>query len=190
MEEHIIGVPGDTFIANPERYGGGVNVVRLCKEFVKFNERCFVRLLGDMRAYNFVVDVIHDLDQVQYRIRTIDLDQQSHEGRLRFYLPQFYKENLPYVKLAQEAIGTETAKQYRNEERALMRRRMQNAQDQLDGLLETMKQDTIAPEENVRQLAAELATHHADAGFLELTSMGHLLERHLTSCLKAIDHTA
>ena len=81
-----------------------------------------MRLLGDMRAYNFVVDVIHDLDQVQYRIRSIDFDQQCYEGRTRIYLPQFYKENLGYVHLAQGVIGPETADQYRNEERSLLRR--------------------------------------------------------------------
>jgi hypothetical protein len=91
VEEHIIGVPGDDFIADPERYGGHLNPVRLSKEFVKFNERSFARLLGDMRAYNFVVDVIQDFDQVQYRLRSIDFDQQCYEGRLRIYLPQFYK---------------------------------------------------------------------------------------------------
>ena len=51
VEEHIIGVPGDDFIDNfLERED--LNEVRLAKEFIKFNERCFVRLLGDMRAYN------------------------------------------------------------------------------------------------------------------------------------------
>lgn len=183
LEEHIIGVPGDTFIKDPSRYGGGVNAVRLCKEFVKFNERCFVRLLGDMRAYNFVVDVIHDLDQVQYRIRTIDLDQQSHEGRLRIYLPQFYKENLPYVELAQQVIGNESAEQYRNEERSLLRRRMKLAQETVDELLAVMREDTIAPPENVAQLAAELALHHGDPAFRKCTSMGALLTLHLRACL-------
>ncbi len=183
LEEHIIGVPGDTFIKDPSRYGGGVNAVRLCKEFVKFNERCFVRLLGDMRAYNFVVDVIHDLDQVQYRIRTIDLDQQSHEGRLRIYLPQFYKENLPYVELAQQVIGTESAAQYRNEERSLLRRRMKLAQETVDELLAVMREDTIAPPENVLQLASELAVHHQEPAFRDCTSMGALLALHLRVCL-------
>ena len=183
LEEHIIGVPGDTFIKDPSRYGGGVNAVRLCKEFVKFNERCFVRLLGDMRAYNFVVDVIHDLDQVQYRIRTIDLDQQSHEGRLRIYLPQFYKENLPYVELAQQVIGSESAAQYRNEERSLLRRRMKLAQEAVDELLAVMREDTIAPAENVLQLASELAVHHQEPAFRDCTSMGALLTLHLRLCL-------
>jgi hypothetical protein len=80
VEEHIIGVPGDDFMKDPQKYGGNFNPVRLCKEFVKFNERCFVRLLGDMRAYNFVVDVTQDFDQAQYRLRSIDFDQQSFEG--------------------------------------------------------------------------------------------------------------
>lgn len=183
VEEHIIGVPGDAFIAEPARYGGELNRVRLCKEFVKFNERCFVRLLGDMRAYNFVVDAIHDVDQVQYRLRAIDLDQQSHEGRLRSYLPQFYKENLPYVKLAQEAIGAETAAQYRNEERSLIRRRARRSQGRLTELIGAMKRDVIAPEENVARLGQELAMHHDDPMFHGLPSMGHLLEEHLARCL-------
>jgi hypothetical protein len=68
----------------------------LPKEFVKFNERCFVRLLGDMRSYNFVVNITPDIEDYQYRIRAIDFDQQSYEGRRNLYLPQFFKENLPW----------------------------------------------------------------------------------------------
>lgn len=185
VEEHIIGVPGDAFIADPQRYGGLLNPVRLSKEFVKFNERCFVRLLGDMRAYNYVVDAIHDVDQVQYRLRAIDLDQQSHDGRLRSYRPQYFKENLPYVQLAQQAINAETAAQYQAEERAQMRRRARLAQGRLHELLEAMKQDDIAPMENVRHLSGELAEHHGDAAFRAMRDMGSLLERHLERCLFA-----
>ena len=179
MEEHIIGVPGDDFIAEPERYGGHLNPVRLSKEFVKFNERCFARLLGDMRAYNFVVDVIQDFDQVQYRLRSIDFDQQSYEGRHRIYLPQFYKENLPYVTFAQQHLSPETAAQYANEERAVLRKRYRLAQEQVDSLLSVMKNDRISTEEHERSLAAELAEQHADEGFHEGMSMGAILERHL-----------
>ncbi|MGN6568931.1 MAG: hypothetical protein ACTHJ0_13305, partial [Flavipsychrobacter sp.] len=96
VEEHIAGVPGDLFIKyyfnNPE-----FNKVRIAKEFVKFNERCFVRLLGDMRSYNFVVNITPDIEDYQYRIRAIDFDQQSYEGRKNMYLPQFFKENYPFV---------------------------------------------------------------------------------------------
>ncbi len=183
VEEHIIGVPGDTFIADPARYGGDSHAVRLSKEFVKFNERCFVRLLGDMRAYNFVVDVIHDLDQVQYRLRSIDFDQQSYEGRARIYLPQFYKENLPYVRFAQQVISMETAEQYRTEERALLRKRQKLAKDQLDLLLKVMRHDPISSPEHTAELARELSHHHHDPALALCSSMGELLERHMEALL-------
>lgn len=73
IEEHIVGIPGDQFVDNNLQEGGH-NEVRLAKEFVKFNERCYRRLLGDMRAYNFIIDVTPDFDQIQYRIRAIDFD--------------------------------------------------------------------------------------------------------------------
>lgn len=183
VEEHIIGVPGDAFMAAPEQYGGHLNAVRLSKEFVKFNERCFVRLLGDMRAYNFVVDVIHDLDHVQYRLRSIDFDQQCYEGRLRMYLPQFFKENLAFVQFAQRSISMETAEQYRNEERALLRKRQILAQEQLDGLLDVMAHDTLSTPEHLAELADGLARHHHDPALRSCTSMGQLLRLHLEHAL-------
>ncbi len=184
VEEHIIGVPGDAFIAEPTRYGGPLNEVRLSKAFVKFNERCYVRLLGDMRAYNFVVDVIHDLDQVQYRIRAIDFDQQCYEGRARIYLPQFYKENLPYVNLAQRVISAESVAQYRNEERAMLRRRYKLRQQQLEEMLVVMRRDAISKHENVTQLAKELAAMHNDSAMEHCASMGELLSVHLQAILQ------
>jgi len=59
VEEHIPGVPGDIFI---KRWlnRSEISPVRVAKELVKFNERCFVRLLGDMRSYNFVAVVTPD----------------------------------------------------------------------------------------------------------------------------------
>jgi hypothetical protein len=80
VEEHIAGIPGDLFISD-YLHQPVTNRIRFSKEFVKFNERCFVRLLGDMRSYNFVVDITPDIEDVQYRIRAIDFDQQSYEGR-------------------------------------------------------------------------------------------------------------
>lgn len=75
VEEHIPGIPGDIFLQDyiklPE-----TNKIRIAKEFVKFNERCFARLLGDMRSYNFVVDITPDIEDYQYRLRAIDFDQQ------------------------------------------------------------------------------------------------------------------
>ncbi|MBP8824314.1 MAG: hypothetical protein KBH07_11780 [Flavobacteriales bacterium] len=179
VEEHIIGVPGDDFIRAPGDYGGHLNPVRLSKEFVKFNERCFARLLGDMRAYNFVVDVIQDFDQVQYRLRSIDFDQQCHEGRHKIYLPQFYKENLPFVQFSRKYIDRESAVQYSNEERSLLRKRYRLSQAPLEELLGAMCTDPISTAAQVHQLARELADLHNERTLARCTSMGELLGMHL-----------
>ncbi len=179
VEEHIIGVPGDVFITDPGRYGGTLNEVRISKEFVKFNERCFARLLGDMRAYNFVVDVIHDVDRVQYRIRSIDFDQQCYEGRARMYLPQFYKENLPYVQLAQRVIGQESVEQYRTEERALLGRRFRLSQAQIEHLIGVLSLEPMSTPEHIAQLATDLGKYHKTTAFRNSDSMGAILSNQL-----------
>lgn len=179
VEEHIIGIPGDDFMERLEKYQEGHNEVRLAKEFVKFNERCFVRLLGDMRSYNWVVVINQDFDQIQYRIRSIDFDQQSYEGRHRIYLPQFYKENLPYVHLTQRNMSIETAAQYVNEEQALLRKRYRLAESQIKDLLRVMKKDRISSDEYIKMLGRELAKFHKHGKFVELNSMGALLEENI-----------
>ncbi len=179
VEEHIIGVPGDDFITDPAAYGWNINEVRLAKEFVKFNERCFVRLLGDMRAYNFVVVVTQDFDQVAYRLRSIDFDQQSFEGRSRIYLPQFYKENLPFVKFAQNRMNLDTAEQYMNEERSLLRKRYHLSKDEIIPLIAAMKQDSISKPEHIEQLRTDLARFLGDPDMRNCKNMGEILERHI-----------
>ena len=119
VEEHIIGIPGDDYMRD-HLAGPVFNQIRLAKEFVKFNERCFVRLLGDMRSYNFVVAVTPDIEGSQFRLRAIDFDQQSYEGRKNFYLPQYFRENNPIIFLGIEHMEPETVKQYQLEERSLI----------------------------------------------------------------------
>lgn len=131
IEEHIAGVPGDTFIEKNlaiEKF----NQIRIAKEFIKFNERCFVRLLGDMRSYNYVVDITPDIEGSQYRIRAIDFDQQSYEGRKSFYLPQYFKENNPIIFLGIGNMAPETVKQYQLEERSLIGVRIKASRQRLD----------------------------------------------------------
>lgn len=178
VEEHIAGVPGDMFIysylENPE-----FNKVRIAKEFVKFNERCFVRLLGDMRSYNYVFDITPDFEEVQFRIRPIDFDQQSYEGKKNLYLPQFFKENAVLVELTLKLLAPETIKQYQKEERTLIARRSIVSNYRLTQLIDIMDRDTIAPREKVKQLGEELATHYKDDSFLDCHSMGEIVRNSL-----------
>ena len=146
---------------------------------LKFNERCFFRLLGDMHSGNYVVSMTPDFDETVYRIRAIDFDQQSYEPRVKVYLPQYYKENNPIIMLGMKRMTPRTTKQYQQEERALMRLRAQAERDRLDDLLAVMQEDEIAPRNHVIQLRTELAEHHQDQGFLNCDSMGALVERSL-----------
>lgn len=189
IEEHIIGVPGDDFIRDymprPD-----LHEVRLAKEFIKFNERCFVRLLGDMRAYNYVVEVTPDFEENQYRVRAIDFDQQCYEGRRTLYLPQFFKNNLPVVKLCTELINIDTSHQYQREERALIKRRLNFARERVKHLRDCMCQDKISTDEKTYQLRKELATMHNDFRFNLCRTMGEITFLNISVTLGLEEDTA
>ena len=183
VEEHIPGLPGDLFI-NEYLERTETNKIRLAKEFVKFNERCFIRLLGDMRSYNFVVNVTPDIEDYQYRIRAIDFDQQSYEGRKNLYLPQFFKENLAYVDLTLKHLNKDSIEQYRAEERTLIAYRMAASRYRIKDLLDIMARDTISTPEKKNMLAHELAEHFQSKHFLKCKTMGELVKQVLRFTLK------
>ena len=172
VEEHIPGIPGDVFI---KQYlnAPDTNKIRLAKEFVKFNERCFVRLLGDMRSYNFVVDITPDIEDFQYRIRAIDFDQQSYEGRKNLYLPQFFKENYAFVDLSLKHLNKDSIVQYQAEERTLMAFRLASARYRIKELLDIMSKDNISTPEKMEQLKTELGQSYQQVSmFRKCYSMG------------------
>ena len=178
IEEHIAGVPGDLFVTKYMR-SENLNKVRIAKEFVKFNERCFIRLLGDMHSSNFVIDITPDFEETHYRIRAIDFDQQSYEGRKNVYMPQYYKQNIPYVELAMELMTPESVFQYQLEERSLIMGRVKIAGKKLTLLLEAMCRDTISKKEYVMSLRKELAKHFKNNAFLKCETMGELVHTNL-----------
>ncbi|MCX6216192.1 hypothetical protein [Spirosoma sp.] len=174
IEEHIAGIPGDMFfeqqMQDPDR-----NPVRLCKEFVKFNERCFVRLLGDMHSSNFVVDITPDFDEVYYRIRAIDFDQQSYEGRKSVYMPQYYRQNQPIIDLGRACLTPESVHQYQVEERSLVAGRLRVEQIRIHELMVAMRQDSLAPVSNVEQLREALNRHYRTRKFTKCRTMGDIV---------------
>jgi len=183
VEEHIPGIPGDVFIQDYLN-SSSINKIRLAKEFVKFNERCFVRLLGDMRSYNFVVNITPDIEDYQYRIRAIDFDQQSYEGRKNIYLPQFFKENLPFVHLCLHNLNKDSIEQYQTEERTMMAFRVAAARFRLMELLNIMAHDHLGTPEKLAQLKTELADYFHAPIFLKSRSMGQLVKRQLKQTLQ------
>ncbi|BDD02736.1 hypothetical protein [Aureibacter tunicatorum] len=183
VEEHIQGIPGDQFIKKFIK-SRTTNEIRLAKEFVKFNERCFVRLLGDMHSCNFVIEIIPDFDEIHYRIRPIDFDQQSYEGRRVIYLPQYFKENNPIIKLGLKHITPELELQYQKEERARLSRRYQASKVRMKRLLSAMGKDEIAKEENIDNLKKELHEIYQDKSFLKCSNMGEIVQTSLEMLIK------
>lgn len=176
VEEHVMGVPGDMFMAESLEDLPKVEKQRLSKEFVKFNERSTLRLLGDMRAYNYVIVPTYDFDQVQYRIRAMDFDQQSYEGRLKVYRPQFFKDNYPFVKMVQENLGEKSIEQYKKEERSALAKRLKGSHSRIKLLMDCMKKDHISTKENIEKLKHDLVDYTHDKNFKKCTNMGEILQ--------------
>jgi hypothetical protein len=170
-----MGIPGDVFMDTLLEKCSETEKSQIAKEFVKFNERCMIRLLGDMRAYNYVIVPIHDFDQVVYRIRPIDFDQQCYEANLKVYRPQFFKENYPMVKLVKDKLENSSIEQYKNEERAALAKRIYSNETRVKKLLQIMGNDVLAPDENVEKLKLELYRITHDINFKRAKSMGNVL---------------
>jgi hypothetical protein len=178
IEEHILGIPGDTFIKQflPNQE---FNPLRVAKEFVKFNERSLVQLLGDMRNDNYVVEVIPDFDELYFRLRAIDFDQQCYEGDLKIYMPQYFKQNNPIINLGFKSMSPVLELQYQKEERSRLLTRVKAAHGQLEALLNTMRTEELAPKENVKKLSFDLAELYHDNAFLEAHTMGDIISTSL-----------
>ena len=175
IEEHIAGIPGDLFIKDYLPDCSPREQAQLAKEFVKFNERCMIRLLGDMRAYNYVIVPTHDFDHVEYKIRAIDFDQQCYEGKLKVYRPQFFKENLRMVELVSERLKEESVDQYQIEERSIIAKRFMSSADRIRDLIWIAEQDHISNQANIDRLKEEIYELTLDMEFRKCTRMGEIL---------------
>lgn len=179
VEEHIAGIPGDSF-ARQYIKRTDFNPLRLAKEFVKFNERTLVQLLGDMRGDNYVVEIIPDFDDLYFRLRAIDFDQQSYEGSVKIYMPQYFRENNPIINLGFKSMSPVLELQYQHEERSRMLTRVKAADVQLDHLLNAMEQDELSTPQHINQLKHELAALYQDDAFLGCKSMGSVIRTSLS----------
>ena len=186
IEEHIVGVPGDVFI---EDYLPRPNLdrVRVAKEFVKFIERCFIRLLGDMRSVNYVVQVTPDFEKVQYRVRPIDFDQQSYQGKGKIYMAYRFSSNNAVTRMSFREMNRTTIAQYAEEERIQMVQRAVLGKRRLRALLKVMSREELAPVENVVRLREELGEVHQTMEFEQCKTMGQLTQAHIKYMLESDD---
>ncbi len=182
IEGHISGIPGDMYLNKYKDLNQ--DLIRLSKEFVKFNERCFMRLLGDQRSYNFLVELTPDFDKMQYRIRSVDFDQQSYEGNVKMYKPQFFKENYSYVKMVLDLLKKDSIEQYKIEERSLMAKRILVEEYRLLMLMDVMKKEPLSLQHKIDELKLALYEEIKDKDFKKCNTMGEILEVGLNFVLR------
>ena len=185
IEEHIAGIPGDVF-SKTRLDHTDYNPKRIDEEFVKFNERCMITLLGDMRAYNFVMQITPDFDDFQFRLRAIDFDQQFYEGNLKVYMPQYFKENLPYVQLAMEHLTDKTVLQYQQEEQSSIVHQVRSERHRLAALRDVSKKDNISTPEKILELRAGLAQFHNNPDYYRCLTMTDIIELNVKNVIRQV----
>lgn len=184
IEEHIVGIPGDIFLENNLEECNENEKTQIAKEFVKFNERCMIGLLGDMRSYNFVIIPIYDFDQRIFKIRAIDFDQQSYEGSFKLYKPHLFKENFKFSELVQNKLKPKSINQYQVEERSVIVKRLIDTKTRLKRLIEAMKSTRLAPVEHIHQLQEEIYEITYDVNFKNANSMGEIVQAALNFMIR------
>ena len=184
IEEHIAGIPGDEFLSDFLNKCNPSEKSQIAKEFVKFNERCMIRLLGDMRSYNYVIIPTHDFDQVIYKIRAIDFDQQSFEGKLKVYRPQFFKENKIIMELIKEKLNKHSVDQYKTEERSIIAKRILSSESRVKKIIKCMMHDNISTPKNIDLLSKQIYSLTRDVSFKKTSNMGGILKATFDYVLK------
>jgi ABC-type uncharacterized transport system ATPase subunit len=134
-----------------------------------------IRLLGDMRSYNYVIIPTHDFDQVIYKIRAIDFDQQCYEGNLKVYRPQFFKENKFIMNLIKERLDSNSVDQYKTEERSIIAKRILSSESRTKKIIECMSQDKISTDENILLLSKQVYKLTRDKNFINSKNMGEII---------------
>ncbi|MDB4024898.1 hypothetical protein N9464_06720, partial [Flavobacteriaceae bacterium] len=175
IEEHVAGIPGDEFFEEHLEKCNNSEKSQIAKEFVKFNERCMIRLLGDMRSYNYVIIPTHDFDQVIYKIRAIDFDQQCYEGNLKVYRPQFFKENKYIMNLVKDRLDSSSVNQYKTEERSIIAKRILSSESRTKKILKCMSSDNISSKENILLLSNQIFKLTKDVHFNNTKNMGEII---------------
>lgn len=115
-------------------------------------------------------------DQVVYKIRAIDFDQQCYEGKFKVYRPQFFKENYPMVEIVKNKLTANSVDQYKIEERSIVARRIISSGVRLQNLVTIMQQDRLTREDYLNNLCKEIYKFTKDKAFLEAKNVGDVME--------------
>jgi uncharacterized SAM-dependent methyltransferase len=79
------------------------------------------------------------------------------------------------VKLVRDKLQDSSIEQYKNEERAVLAKRILSAETRIKRLLKIMGNDLIAPDEHVQRLKSDLYAFTNDFNFKSAKRMGNVL---------------
>src|SRR5690606_26426699 len=153
---------------------------------VKFNERCMITLLGDMRAYNFVMQITPDFDDFQFRIRAIDFDQQFYEGNPKGYMPQFFKDNLPYVQRRMDHPTATPGTQYHQEQRSSIVDRVRSERHRIAALRDVSSTEELSTEAHVNQLKKGYAEYYQNDHYFNCCTMTDIIELNVKNVIRQV----
>jgi hypothetical protein len=98
-------------------------------------------------------------------------------------MPQYFKENRVFVELAMKHLNAEVVKQYQQEERAVIARRIKAQRHRIKDLRDVIMTDHVSFPEKIQQLGDELALYYEDPVFGKCKTMGEIIERSLKRLL-------
>ena len=123
-----------------------------------------------------MVVITQDFDRVQYRIRSIDFDQQSYEGNAKVYQPEHLPENDALSRMTREVLPEQSVQQYIQEERALLAKRATSEAQRLEELLACMQDQPLSDEAKIAELKKDLLALTGDVHFKRAANMGEILQ--------------
>jgi len=175
VEQEITGVFADTYLQGSGQLPQSEKR-QAARAFAAFNLRCFVRLLGDMRSYNFV---LQKSGEAQLFFRAIDFDQQTYEGNTALYFSHAYSENQTLVNWVQELLPEDEIVSIEQDAITAMRRSAAEHPGRLLRLLEIISSDEITEHYKFLQLRNGLVHYHRSDAFAKCSTMGGLLRQQL-----------
>ncbi|WP_232046975.1 hypothetical protein [Sphingobacterium daejeonense] len=125
-------------------------------------------------------------DDFQFRIRAIDFDQQFYEGNIKVYMPQFFKENLPYVKLSMEHLNEKTVLQYQQEERSSIVHRVRSERHRIKDLRDASKTQILSTKENIERLRDGYAKYYNNEKYYHCHSMTDIIELNVKNVIRQV----
>src|SRR5690606_27085666 len=99
---------------------------------------------------------------------------------------QYFKENLPYVKLAMEHLNEKTVLQYQQEERYSIVHRVRSERHRIKDLRDASKLQVLSTQENIKRLREGYGAFYNNAAYLDCKSMTDIVELNVKNVIRQV----